>query len=39
MFRSKPYPKAIFSGELLAVAEAIKKQDIEKAKQLAEQLP
>ncbi|WP_332399647.1 ankyrin repeat domain-containing protein [Vibrio metschnikovii] len=39
MFRSKPYPEAFFSGQLLAVAEAIKKQDIEKARQLAEQLP
>ncbi|WP_332399371.1 ankyrin repeat domain-containing protein [Vibrio metschnikovii] len=39
MFRSKPYPEAFFSGQLLAVAEAIKKQDIEKAKQLAEKLP
>ncbi len=39
MFRSKPYPEAFFSGQLLAVAEAIKKQDIEKARQLAEKLP
>ncbi|MBY7784430.1 ankyrin repeat domain-containing protein [Vibrio fluvialis] len=39
MFRSKPYPEVFFSGDLLAVAEAIKKKDIEKAKQLAEKLP
>ncbi|WP_326005892.1 hypothetical protein [Vibrio cholerae] len=25
MFRSKPYPEAFFSGDLLTVAEAIKK--------------
>ncbi|MET2901625.1 ankyrin repeat domain-containing protein [Vibrio rotiferianus] len=39
MFRSKPYPEVFFSGDLLTVAEAIKKKDIEKAKQLAEKLP
>ncbi|ENM5763207.1 ankyrin repeat domain-containing protein [Vibrio mimicus] len=39
MFRSKPYPEAFFSGDLLTVAEAIKKKDIEKAKLLAEKLP
>jgi len=39
MFRSKPYPEVFFSGDLLTVAQAIKKKDIEKAKQLAEKLP
>ncbi|MBY8292113.1 ankyrin repeat domain-containing protein [Vibrio fluvialis] len=39
MFRSKPYPEVFFSGDLLAVAEAIKKKDIEKARLLAEKLP
>ena len=39
MFRSKPYPEAIFSGDLLSVAKAIKDKDIEKAKLLAEKLP
>ena len=39
MFRSKPYPEVFFSGDLLTVAEALKKKDIEKAKQLAEKLP
>ncbi|RZP74420.1 ankyrin repeat domain-containing protein [Vibrio vulnificus] len=38
MFRSKPYPEVFFSGDLLTVAQAIKKKDIEKAKQLAEKL-
>ena len=39
MFRTKPYPEVFFSGDLLAVAEAIKKKDIEKARLLAEKLP
>ena len=39
MFRSKPYPEVFFSGDLLTVAQAIKKKDIEKAKQLVEKLP
>jgi len=39
MFRSKPYPEAFFSGDLLSVAKAIKQKDIEKAKLLAEKLP
>ncbi|MBY7666827.1 ankyrin repeat domain-containing protein [Vibrio anguillarum] len=39
IFRTKPYPEVFFSGDLLAVAEAIKKKDIEKARLLAEKLP
>ncbi|WP_242414172.1 hypothetical protein [Salinivibrio sp. MA427] len=39
MFRSKPYPEVFFEGELLAVAEAMKAHDIDKAKALAEKLP
>ncbi|OOF17702.1 hypothetical protein BZJ17_16820 [Salinivibrio sp. IB574] len=39
LFRSKPYPEVFFEGELLAVAEAIKAHDIDKAKALAEKLP
>ncbi|OOE77180.1 ankyrin repeat domain-containing protein [Salinivibrio sp. ML290] len=39
MFRSKPYPEVFFEGELLAVAQAIKAHDIDKAKALAEKLP
>ncbi|WP_108743849.1 ankyrin repeat domain-containing protein [Salinivibrio sp. IB574] len=36
---SKPYPEVFFEGELLAVAEAIKAHDIDRAKALAEKLP
>jgi hypothetical protein len=39
LFRSKPYPEVFFEGELLAVAEAIKAHDIDRAKALAEKLP
>ena len=39
LFRSKPYPEVFFEGELLAVAKAIKAHDIDKAKELAENLP
>ncbi|WP_241833849.1 ankyrin repeat domain-containing protein [Salinivibrio sp. MA440] len=39
LFRSKPYPEVFFEGELLAVAEAMKARDIDKAKALAEKLP
>jgi hypothetical protein len=39
LFRSKPYPEVFFEGELLAVAEAMKAHDIDKAKALAEKLP
>jgi len=39
MFRSKPYPEVFFEGDLLAVAQAIKAHDIDKAKALAEKLP
>jgi hypothetical protein len=39
LFRSKPYPEVFFEGELLAVAQAIKAHDIDKAKALAEKLP
>ncbi|OOE71177.1 hypothetical protein BZG19_03765 [Salinivibrio kushneri] len=39
LFRSKPYPEVFFEGELLAVAEAMKACDIDKAKALAEKLP
>ncbi|WP_241837169.1 ankyrin repeat domain-containing protein [Salinivibrio sp. ML290] len=39
LFRSKPYPEVFFEGELLAVAEAMKAHDIDRAKALAEKLP
>ncbi len=39
LFRSKPYPEVFFEGGLLAVAEAIKGHDIDRAKALAEKLP
>ncbi|WP_241833850.1 ankyrin repeat domain-containing protein [Salinivibrio sp. MA440] len=39
LFRSKPYPEVFFEGELLAVAEAMKARDIDRAKALAEKLP